>query len=63
MKILIIYLAFAIMFLIRLIQNKNQQIIELTEKLDIYYNNYHQCLKVIKEQDPKLAKYLAERNK
>ena len=63
MKILIIYLAFAIIFLIRLIQNKNQQIIELTEKLDIYYNNYHQCLKVLKEQDPKLAKYLAERNK
>ena len=61
MKILIIYLAFAIIFLIRLIQNKNQQIIELTEKLDIYYNNYHQCLKVLKEQDPKLAKYLAER--
>ena len=63
MKILIIYLAFAIIFLIRLIQNKNQQITELIQKLDIYYNNYHQCLKVLKEQDPKLAKYLAERNK
>lgn len=61
MKILIIYLAFAIIFLIRLIQNKNQQIIELTEKLDIYYNNYHQCLKALKENDPELAKYLAER--
>lgn len=61
MQILIIYLGLVIIFLIRLIQNKNQQIIELTEKLDIYYNNYHQCLKVLKEQDPKLAKYLAER--
>ena len=61
MKILIIYLAFAIIFLSRLIQNKNQQIIELTEKLDIYYNNYHQCLKALKENDPELAKYLAER--
>ena len=61
MKILIIYLAFAIIFLIRLIQNKNQQIIELTEKLDIYYNNYHQCLKALKENDPELAKYLSER--
>lgn len=61
MKILIIYLAFAIIFLIRLIQNKNQQIIELTEKLDIYYNNYQQCLRALKENDPELAKYLAER--
>ena len=61
MQILIIYLGLVIIFLIRLIQNKNQQIIELTEKLDIYYNNYHQCLKVLKEQDPELAKYLAER--
>lgn len=62
MKILIIYLAFAIIFLIRLIQNKNQQIIELTEKLDIYYNNYHQCLKALKENDQELKEYL-ERNK
>lgn len=61
MQILIIYLGLVIIFLIRLIQNKNQQIIELTEKLDIYYNNYHQCLKALKENDPELAKYLAER--
>ena len=61
MQILIIYLGLVIIFLIRLIQNKNQQIIELTEKLDIYYNNYHQCLKDLKEQDTELAKYLAER--
>lgn len=61
MKILIIYLAFSIIFLIRLIQNKNQQIIELTEKLDIYYNNYQQCLRTLKENDPELAKYLLER--
>ena len=62
MQILIIYLGLVIIFLIRLIQNKNQQIVELTEKLDIYYNNYHQCLKVLKEQDPELKEYL-ERNK
>lgn len=61
MKILIIYLVFAIIFLIRLIKNKNEQIIELTEKLDIYYNNYQQCLRALKENDPELAKYLAER--
>ena len=61
MQILIIYLGLVIIFLIRLIQNKNQQIIELTEKLDIYYNNYHQCLRALKENDPELAKYLAER--
>lgn len=63
MKILIIYLGLVIIFLIRLINNKNKQITELAQKLDIYYNNYRQCLKVLKEQDPKLAKYLAERNK
>ena len=63
MKILIIYLGLVIIFLIRLIQNKNEQIIELTEKLDIYYNNYQQCLRALKENDPELAKYLAERNK
>ena len=61
MQILIIYLGLVIIFLIRLIQNKNQQIIELTEKLDIYYNNYQQCLRALKENDPELAKYLAER--
>ena len=61
MKIIIIYLAFVIIFLIRLIQNKNRQIIELTEKLDVYYNNYQQCLRALKDQDPKLAKYLANR--
>lgn len=63
MKILIIYLGLVIIFLIRLINNKNKQITELAQKLDIYYNNYHQCLKVLKEQDPELAKHLAERNK
>ena len=61
MKIIIIYLGLVIIFLIKLINNKNQQIIELTEKLDVYYNNYHQCLKVLKEQDPELAKYLAKK--
>ena len=61
MQILIIYLGLVIIFLIRLIQNKNQQIIGLTEKLDIYYNNYQQCLRALKENDPELAKYLAER--
>ena len=61
MKIIIIYLAFVIIFLIRLIQNKNRQIIELTEKLDVYYNNYQQCLRALKDQDPKLAKYLAKK--
>ena len=58
MQILIIYLGLVIIFLIRLIQNKNQQIIELTEKLDIYYNNYQQCLRALKENDPEEYKQL-----
>ena len=33
------------------------------KKKDLYYNNYQQCLRALKENDPKLAKYLAERNK
>ena len=61
MQILIIYLGLVIIFLIRLINNKNKQITELVQKLDIYYNNYHQCLKALKENDPEVAKYLAER--
>ena len=62
MQILIIYLGLVIIFLIRLINNKNKQITELVQKLDIYYNNYHQCLRALKENDQELKEYL-ERNK
>lgn len=62
MQILIIYLGLVIIFLIRLINNKNKQITELAQKLDIYYNNYKQCLRALKENDQELKEYL-ERNK
>ena len=29
------------------------------KKKDLYYNNYQQCLRALKENDPELAKYLA----
>lgn len=28
----------------------------------IYYNNYKQCLRALSDSDPKLARYLEERN-
>ena len=32
------------------------------EQRKIYYNNYRQCLKALSELDPKLAKYLKDKN-
>lgn len=63
MTILASYLFIVLLFMYKMIKKKNEQIIELTKKLDIYYNNYKQCLRVLKEQDPKLAKYLMKRGK
>ena len=63
MTILASYLFIVLLFMYRMIKKKNEQIIEITKKLDIYYNNYKQCLRVLKENDPELAKYLMKRNK
>ena len=63
MKILASYLFIVLLFMYRMIKKKNEQIIELTKKLDIYYNNYKQCLRALKENDPELAKYLIGRDK